>query len=673
MIADRLCSKSDVVNWIAREAGFRSYLEISTAFSGFQFGKIDRNQFKVIERVVYCATVDFDDGLPVTGMSFSDDSRVGLEALTNSSQRFDVIFVDPWHTYESSHRDIKSALGLLEPGGVIVVHDCLPPNLEIADPEFRPGSWSGHTYLAFLDIVREHTEVAFSVIDTDFGCGVIQTPNEHGMFSFGGVCRHESLLLDHADWTVFSNFGAEALNLLSPREFVRAFRNRKPSPTTRLFERVERPLEALQLFRFARSLHRTGRRLSRQLRLLLGEHHDRERAALEGRNKFLQECLGIELDNIPAPVYADSYRSHLESPHDFELGSLHAGRRLGSRAAKPVPDSKNSASQTRSTQRGMRSESNPLASHDDSSTKCAACKDVVILMSTFNGAEFVAEQIRSILAQSHSRFVLHIRDDGSTDGTVIEIEAFLSDPRVRLEIGERLGISASFGCLLKKAEHAEVVLYSDQDDVWEPSRVERAVAHLAGTTEPTLYGGAFRLFGADRESSKAFELGGKLGLGNALIQNRFPGCVSAFNGPLLSLLRENPCPAGLFHDHWAYLMASAKGQLVVDTAVVLLKRVHTANATPQPGTAQFLARVKQFRKVRTDLQIFDLPAYELSQIDCLGADTKALIQAFLSGSGLTRKLRLIASRGFWRFPLNEDFLYRISLCTRGFSSEGSRK
>ena len=109
MIADRLCSKSDVVNWIAREAGFRSYLEISTAFSGFQFGKIDRNAFKVMERVVYCATVDFNDGLPVTEMSFSDDSRVGLEALTNSSQRFDVIFVDPWHTYESSHRDIKSA------------------------------------------------------------------------------------------------------------------------------------------------------------------------------------------------------------------------------------------------------------------------------------------------------------------------------------------------------------------------------------------------------------------------------------------------------------------------------------------------------------------------------------------------------------------------------------
>ncbi len=294
MFADRLCSKSDVVNWIAREAGFRSYLEISTAFSGFQFGKIDRNQFKVIERVVYCATVDFDDGLPVAGMSLSDDSRVGIEALAQTTQRFDMIFVDPWHSYESSYRDIESAFRLLNPGGVVVVHDCLPPSFEIADPNFRPGSWTGQTYLAFLDIVREHTEVAYSTIDTDFGCGVIQTPNEHGKFAFGDLLRNGALLMDHSDWAVFSNFGAEALNLLSPRKFVQAFRFRKPSLATRLFELVERPLEVVQVFRFARAVLRTHSRFCRQIRLLVSEHADGELATVERREEFLQRRMGIE-------------------------------------------------------------------------------------------------------------------------------------------------------------------------------------------------------------------------------------------------------------------------------------------------------------------------------------------------------------------------------------------
>jgi glycosyltransferase involved in cell wall biosynthesis len=320
----------------------------------------------------------------------------------------------------------------------------------------------------------------------------------------------------------------------------------------------------------------------------------------------------------------------------------------------------------------MKTEKDHRSTQESSTEENASCQAVVILMSTHNGEKFVAEQIRSILAQSHSDFVLQIRDDGSTDATTSEIRAFLDDPRVRVEHGQRVGIPASFGQLLQKAFHAEVVLFSDQDDIWETNRVERAVGHLVGTTKPTLYGGAFRLFGENRESSKVFELGGKLGLGNALVQNRFPGCVSAFNGPLLSMLRDNPCPDALFHDHWAYLIASAKGELIVDTAVVLHKRVHADNATPNPGISRFLARVKRFRKIRTDVEIFDLPAYALSQIDDLGS-AEALLQVFLSGRGIHRKLRLIVSRRFWRFPLGEDVLYRISLCTRKFQSERKDK
>ncbi len=297
---------------------------------------------------------------------------------------------------------------------------------------------------------------------------------------------------------------------------------------------------------------------------------------------------------------------------------------------------------------------------------------VVILMSTFNGVDFVAEQINSILNQTHSRFVLHIRDDGSTDGTASEIEAFSSDKRVFVEYGERIGISLSFSNLLQKAMYADAILYSDQDDIWDPCRVERAVHHLAGLTGPALYGGAFRLFGIDRGPSRVFEVGGKLGLGNALIQNRFPGCVSAFNRALLNLLLQNPCPAELFHDHWAYLLASAKGELVVDPTVVVHKRVHCANATPQPGTAQLMVRVKQFRSSRTNQTIFDLPAIALSQIDSFG-DPELIVQNFLTGSGLHRRFRLIVSRKFWRVSLREDLLYRASLCTRRFHRNDSEK
>lgn len=300
MIAERLTKKSDVVNWLGRQAGFRSYLEISTAFSGFQFGKIDRNQFVVAERVVYCATADFDDGLPVTGVSFSDDSGPGLAALSINLRRFDVVFVDSWHSYESSYRDIEYALQLLSMGGVIVVHDCLPLSREIADPKFHPGSWSGQTYLAFLDFVRKHVETAFVTIDMDFGCGVIQTRNEHGEFRFGQVPRHDALSLDHSNWEAFSNFGADALCLLSPKQFVRIFRLKEPSVTSWLCDRLERPIAALRIFQLARLVRRaawgTHRRVSRRS----GEHAVRERLAIERRNQFLEEFLGLDPDNLPS-------------------------------------------------------------------------------------------------------------------------------------------------------------------------------------------------------------------------------------------------------------------------------------------------------------------------------------------------------------------------------------
>ena len=44
-------------------------------------------------------------------------------------------------------------------------------------------------------------------------------------------------------------------------------------------------------------------------------------------------------------------------------------------------------------------------------------KKVAILMSTYNGERYLAEQIQSIIDQSYPNWTLYIRDDGSTDRT----------------------------------------------------------------------------------------------------------------------------------------------------------------------------------------------------------------------------------------------------------------
>ena len=105
---------------------------------------------------------------------------------------------------------------------------------------------------------------------------------------------------------------------------------------------------------------------------------------------------------------------------------------------------------------------------------------IAILMSTYNGKAYLQEQLRSVLEQTVSDFLLLIRDDGSSDGTV-DLLREISDPRVRLILGENLGPAGSFFALLDAArqENADFVFFCDQDDVWMPDKLETLLSEIA--------------------------------------------------------------------------------------------------------------------------------------------------------------------------------------------------
>ena len=104
---------------------------------------------------------------------------------------------------------------------------------------------------------------------------------------------------------------------------------------------------------------------------------------------------------------------------------------------------------------------------------------VAVLMSTYNGAAFLKEQLDSILNQTYSDFVLYIRDDNSTDDT-FEILSNYDDPRIRLIRGLNLGPAGSFFALLQEAlkMQADYLFFSDQDDVWFPGKLERMLYEI---------------------------------------------------------------------------------------------------------------------------------------------------------------------------------------------------
>ena len=78
---------------------------------------------------------DYTDGLPVQYTSAELNGEACLQQIVDSDQTFDVVFVDPYHSFDASKMDLEFGYKLLKPGGVLVVHDCNPPNQDLTPAE----------------------------------------------------------------------------------------------------------------------------------------------------------------------------------------------------------------------------------------------------------------------------------------------------------------------------------------------------------------------------------------------------------------------------------------------------------------------------------------------------------------------------------------------------------
>jgi glycosyltransferase involved in cell wall biosynthesis len=103
---------------------------------------------------------------------------------------------------------------------------------------------------------------------------------------------------------------------------------------------------------------------------------------------------------------------------------------------------------------------------------------VSVCIPTYNGAEFVAKAIESVLAQTFADFELLVIDDSSNDATVDIVRSF-TDPRMRICRNEkRLGIPGNWNRCLSLARGEYICLFH-QDDIMLPENLERKVQVLA--------------------------------------------------------------------------------------------------------------------------------------------------------------------------------------------------
>lgn len=165
--------KYEIARMLAKRYGYKSYLEICTPTTGGTFSRIDDNQFSRRVRLMYRRPSSFSDGAQ---LDFSAEAEFGEELfneLMKSGEKFDLVFIDPWHSYTSSLRDITFGLQLIKDGGALLIHDCSPPNATCAEPDYRDGEWCGLTFAAYLDVVLFTSGLHYVTVDSDYGCGII--------------------------------------------------------------------------------------------------------------------------------------------------------------------------------------------------------------------------------------------------------------------------------------------------------------------------------------------------------------------------------------------------------------------------------------------------------------------------------------------------------------------
>ena len=216
--------KADIINILGQTNGYSTYLEIATRTTGWRFADVSSEIFKMRNRLLYNWPHGYSDGERIDYSSTHLNGIECLETVIAEKKSYDLVFIDSYHTYEASLIDLEYGLRLLNPNGIMVVHDCNPPHKKYTVPEFIDGAWLGETYLAFQDFVAMHPELEHCVVNTDWGVGLVWRKNDSKpkrIISFPKSPKIKSL--DLHDWKTFRRHRKQLLNLISAKTFVRCF------------------------------------------------------------------------------------------------------------------------------------------------------------------------------------------------------------------------------------------------------------------------------------------------------------------------------------------------------------------------------------------------------------------------------------------------------------------
>jgi glycosyltransferase involved in cell wall biosynthesis len=303
---------------------------------------------------------------------------------------------------------------------------------------------------------------------------------------------------------------------------------------------------------------------------------------------------------------------------------------------------------------------------------------VAVVMCTYNGERFIAEQLHSIFSQTRPPDHLVIVDDVSTDDTYRLVEQLCaqrpSGMRLTLQRNAcNLGYVANFDRALGLADE-DLLFLCDQDDVWHPGKIERMErefiarpdldllhtdARLVGANGASLGCGLFEALEVTAEERRALHQG--QGFRVLLRRNVVTGATSAARRSVIR--RASPFPELWVHDEWIAVVAAIGGcidcleEMLIDyrqhggNQIGVQKRsIHGRNVAPG-GRRLFLQRVQaRLATLSSELEQRELRVGAEQSQALEDRLRHARVRAYLPGELLARLLAVVveAARGGYR-------------------------
>lgn len=263
--------------------------------------------------------------------------------------------------------------------------------------------------------------------------------------------------------------------------------------------------------------------------------------------------------------------------------------------------------------------------------------NVNILMSSYNGEKYIADQIKSIQNQTYSDWKLIVRDDGSKDATCDIVEQFVStDSRIKLVKTNNVGVIASF-FELTKMETADFYFFADQDDIWLPDKLQVVLAEAKqhDNEQPILYYTDLKIVDQDLKvlnpSMIRFQSDhANTKLVQELTENTVTGGTMAANHALIG--KWTSTKDVIMHDWWLAVLAAGLGELVYIDKPTELYRQHENNVL---GARTLSKRMKNWfnhwlKKYWWLINSSQKQARKLLAFDGLSKENQTLAQDFVS-------------------------------------------